>query len=180
MKLTDNERQTLSRMDSRDKEKHSDLMSKVAEHRATLHKVQDGIVQVDEKISRAGAAFDKRLEGIENNMTQARETSSRGFDEIVAKVKGTQTSVMSLRSTGEQILRCLRTFPREMRELLQKILIANWQMYQILLKIQQTTVRSPTGLLDSNIRFEDALGDYSELPYEYFRHWEVRITASTN
>lgn len=167
-------------MDSRDKEKHSNLMSKVAEHRAILHKVQDRIVQVDEKVSRAGAVFDKRLEGIENNMTQAREISSRGFDEIVAEVKGAQTSVLSLRSTGEQILRCLRTFPREMRELLQKVLFCNWQMYQILLKIQQSTVRSPTGLLESNIRFEDALGEYRELPYEYFRHWEVRITAFTN
>lgn len=166
-------------MDSRDEAKHSDLMSKVAEHRATLHKIQDGIVEVEDKVSRAGAAFDKRLEGIENNIIQARETSNRGFDEIVAKVKGTQTSVMSLRSTGEQILKCLGTFPKEMRELLQKILCANWQMYQILINIQQSTARSPTGLLESNIRFEDALGDYRELPYEYFRHWEVRITAST-
>ena len=155
-------------------------MSKVAEHRATLHEVQDGIMQVDEKLSQAGAAFDQRFDGIENNMTQARETSSRRFDEIGAIVKDTQTSVMSLRSTGEQILRCLGTFPREMRELLQKILCANWQMYQILLKIQQSTTRSPTGLLQSNIRFEDALGDYRELPYDFFRHWEVRVTAFTN
>ena len=180
MKLTDNNRQSLSRMDSRDKEKHSDLMSKVAEHRATLHKVQDGIAQVDEKVSGARAAFDQRFDGIENNITLARETSSHRFDEIRASVKDTQTSVMRLRSTGEQILRCLGTFPKEMRELLQKILCANWQMYQVLLKIQQSTARSPTGLLKSNIRFEDALGAYRELPYEFFCHWEVRITAFTN
>lgn len=167
-------------MDSRNKEKQSDLMSKVAEHRATMHKIQDGIVQLDEKVSGARAAFDQRFYGIENNMTLAGEASSRRFDEIGARVKDTQTSVMSLRSIGEQVLRCLGTFPKEMRELLQNIMCANWQMYQVLLKIQHNTARSPTGLLESNIRFEDALGDYRELPYEFFRHWEVRITAFTN
>ncbi len=167
-------------MRSQDKEKHSDLLSKAAEHRAALHKVQDGIEQVEQKVSRAGAAFDERLASIESKMSQARETSDRHFDEIGAQVVDTQTSVTSLRSTGEQILRYLGTFPREMHELLQSILRANWQMYQVLLKIQQSISPSPTGLLNSNIRFEDALGDYKELPYEYFRHWEVRIRAATN
>ena len=165
-------RQNISSMNSRNQERHSELMSKAAEHRAALQKVQDGVVQVEDKVSRVGAALDHRLDGMESNMSQARETSSRRFDEIGARIVDTQTSVMSLR---EQILRCLGTFPREKRELLQSIVRANWQMYQVLLKIQQSTTRSPTGLLESNIRFKDALGDYRELPYEYFRHWEVRM-----
>ena len=164
-------------MDFRDKEKHSDLISKAAEHRAALHKVQDRINQVKEKVSEAGAALDQRLDRIDNMISQAGETSSRRLDEIDAKLEHTQTSVMSLRSTGGQISRFLKTFPREMRELLQNILRTNWQMYQVLLKIQQSIARSPTGLLESNIKFEDALGDCRELPYEYFRHWEVRIIA---
>ena len=169
-------------MGSRDEEKHTDLMSKAAEHRAALYKVEEGMVQIGEKISQVGAACEQRLDGVEDNVSQAKETSNRRFDEIGAKFEDTRTSVMSLRTTWEQILGCLGTFPRarEMRELLQKILRANWQMYQILLKIQQSTARSPTGLLESNIRFEDALGDYREMPYEYFRHWEVRITAFIN
>ena len=173
-------RHTLSRMDSRNQEKHSDLMSKAAGHRAALHKVQDGIAQVEVRMSRAGAAFDRRLDVLETDMSQARETSNGRLDEIGAKVGDTQTSVMSLRSTGEQILKCLRTCSREMRELLENILRANWQMYQVLLKIQQSTVRSLTGLLESSIRFEDALGEYRELPYEFFRHWEVSTTAFKN
>ena len=170
-------RNTLSRMDSRNQKKHSDLMSKAAEHRAALHKVQDGIVQIEDKMSRAGAAFDRRLDGIENDMSQAREASSRRLDGMGAKIGDTQASVMSLRSTGEQILKFLRTFPREMRELLENILRTNWQTYQVLLRIQQSTTRSPTGLLESNIRFENALGEYRELPYEFFRHWEVSTRA---
>ena len=170
-------RHTLLRMDTRNQEKHSDLMSKAAEHRAALHKVQDGVAQIEDKMSRAGAVFDRRLDGIENDITQAEKTSSRCLDEISAKVGDTRTSVMSLRSTGEQILKFLRTFPGEMRELLENILRANWQTYQVLLRIQQSTTRSPTGLLESNIRFEDALGEYRELPYEFFRHWEVSTTV---
>ena len=166
-------------MGSRAQEKHSDLMSKVAEHRAGLQKVQDGITQVEGKVSRVGVALDQRLDRVDATISQAGETSDRRFDEIGAKVEHTQFSVISLRKTGEQILRCIGTFPREMRGLLQNILHANWQMYQVLLKIQQSTARSPTGLLESNIRFEDALGDYRELPYEYFRHWEVNMKAFT-
>lgn len=150
-------------MGSRDEDKHSDLMSKAAEHRAALQKVQDGVKQVEEKVSRAGAAFE-RLDSIHNTISWAGEASKRRFDEIDTKVEHTQISVMSLRSTGEFCLRRLGTFPREMRELLENILRANWQMYQILLKIQQSTVRPPTGLLESNVRFEDALGGYRELP----------------
>lgn len=150
-------------------------MSQAAEHRAALHKVQDGIGQVEEKISRAEAVFDERLGNVENDISKARENYDRRFDEIGDKIEDTKTSVMSLRSAWEQILRSVGTFPREMRELLQNIVRANWQMYQVLLSIQQSTSRSPTGLLESNIRFEDALGECRELPYEYFRHWEVRM-----
>lgn len=38
--LAMNTSQTLTHMDSRDQEKHIDLMSMAAEHRAALHKVQ--------------------------------------------------------------------------------------------------------------------------------------------
>ncbi|KAL2043072.1 hypothetical protein N7G274_004132 [Stereocaulon virgatum] len=34
-------------------------------------------------------------------------------------------------------------------------------------------MRGPTSLLETDIRFEDALEEYRELLYEYFRHWEV-------
>ena len=153
-------------------------MSKVAEHRAELQRVQNGIAQVEEKVSRAEGLFDRRLGNIENETSKARESQDRRFDEFGTKMEETKSSVMSLRGTGEQILRCLGTFPREMRELLQSIVRANWQMYQVLLSIQQNASRSPTGLLESNIRFEDAFGDRRELPYEYFRHWEVRVKPS--
>ena len=109
-----------------------------------------------------------------NTKTQdANEASHEKLDAISAKAGATHASIMSLRSLGEQMMDYVGQFPKEIRDLLHAILLSNWQMYQVLLQIQQRTSNSLTGLLDSNIRFEDALGEYRELPYEYFRHWEV-------
>lgn len=163
-------------------------MSRAAEHRAALHKVQDGIVRIEKKVVRADSVFHQRLDSIENDMPQAMRSSDRHFHEISAEVEVTNTSVTSLRSTGEHILRCLRTFPREMRELLQNIIRANWQMHQVLLNIQQKIDRSPTALLESNIQFEDALGDYllvalqkpiavTEASMQRLRIWIMRFDA---
>ncbi|CAD6582456.1 MAG: hypothetical protein ASARMPRED_000970 [Alectoria sarmentosa] len=73
------------RMDSRGEEQHGDLMSKAAEHRAVLHRIQDGITVVEEKVSRAGAAFDQRFDGTDKATSQAGETSNHRFDELDAK-----------------------------------------------------------------------------------------------
>ena len=78
-------------MDSRGEEQHGDLMSKAAEHRAVLHRIQDGITVVEEKVSRAGAAFDQRFDGTDKATSQAGETSNHRFDELDAKVEHTQT-----------------------------------------------------------------------------------------
>ena len=103
--------------------------------------------------------------------------SHRKANNLTTQVQAIRSSVVSLRGLGENIIAHVRRLPKKMRELLQAILYSNWQIYQILLQIQRTTSQSPTGLLDSNIKFEDALGEYKELPYEHFRHWEVGITC---
>ena len=69
----------------------------------------------------------------------------------------------------------VRTFPYEIRELLQSIVQADWRTYQAVLQIQERLARSPTTLHDSNIQFTNVLGEYRELPYEYFCQWEVCI-----
>lgn len=148
-------------------------MSKVVEHRAALHRVDARIIDVENAISCAAATSDRQFNEIKGTISQASETSSRRLESVSTKLDNAHDSVMSLRSTGERILSCLASFPREFRDLLQQILQRKWQMYQILLSIQRSMARSPTGLLGSNIKFEDALGEYTELPYELFRHWEV-------
>jgi len=79
-----------------------------------------------------------------------------------------QTSLVTLRSLSLQIMSFLRTFLEELQTLLQNITCTNMRMYFMLLSIYKRVSSSPTMLLQSNIRLEDALGVVWELPYEWF------------
>ena len=144
-------------MNARTKQEHGDLLSKIAEHRAAMTTTQKSVELLNDKVSQEGADIRGRLDAISN------------------KVDATHVSIISMQSLGGKILYYIRTFPTEVRGLLQTIMWNNWQMYQVLLQIQQNTSRAPTALHASNIRFTNVLGEYKELPYEYFCHWEVRM-----
>ena len=125
-------------------------MAAVADNRAALGRIQSGTEDMSNSLQEANAASHKKL------------------DALSTKTDATQSSILSLRSLAEQVASHIAHFPRELRDLLRAILRSNWQMYQVLLQVQRCTSHNPTGLLDSNIKFEDALGEYRELPYEYF------------
>ena len=148
-------RQTISSINTRTKQEHVSLMSKIAEQRATMHQLHGSVERIE-----------NRMEGVESN--------SRALS---AKVDETNLSVTSLRSIGEQIMGFIRTFPQEIRELLQSIVQADWRTYQAVVQIQERLARSPTASHDSNIQFTNVLGEYRELPYEYFCQWEVRVQS---
>lgn len=131
-------------------------MSKVAEQRSTL-------LQVQEQVGRLKADMKEKV-----------TATHAGLDAISSGTNATQASLMSLRTLEDQIMSYIRTFPRDVRDALQAIMQNYWQMYQVLLQIQQTTSRAPTCSHTSNIRFTNALGEYRELPYEYLCYWEVR------
>ena len=130
-------------------------MLKIAEHRATVLHVQ------------------KQVESLKGNMTEEGTATRAKLDAISSDTNATQASVTNLRTLAEQIADYVRTFPQNVRDALQAPMQSNWQMYQVLLQIQQAISRAPTSLHASNIRFTNALGEYRELPYEYFYHWEV-------
>ncbi len=142
-------------MSARSKREHESLMSADAEQRAAIRRMRQEMLHMNTKTQ------------------DTNEVSHEKLDAISAKANATHASIMSLRSLGEQMMDYIRQFPQEIRDLLRVILLSNWQMYQVLLQIQHHISYNPTGRLDSNITFEDALGEYRELPYEYFRHWEV-------
>ena len=147
--------QILSKMDARAASEHGGLMSKIAEQRAALQHIHEQVVYLNDGLNHQAAA------------TRA------SLDAISSTTDATQASVLSLRSLGDQIMQYIGAFPRDLRDLLRTIMRSNWQMYQLLLQIQTNTSPNPTVLLESNIKFEDAMGDYLELPYQFFRHWEV-------
>ena len=147
----------MSSVGTRVQRDHGDLMSMITEQRAALHKVHDIAEHVENRLEDLGST------------TQAR------LDAISSQSDATNNSMMSLRNLGEQIGLFIRTFPREIRQLLHAILRADCRTYQAVLQIQEGISRSPSCLHGSDIRFTNALGEYRELPYEYFCHWEVRL-----
>ena len=142
-------------MNSRTAREHGDLILKVTELRSTVLEVQNQVKCLKDNVT------------VEGRATRAR------WDSISSDTNATQASVTSLRTVAEQISAYIRTIPQNVREAWQAPTQSNWQIYQVLLQIQQTISRAPTSLQPSNIRFTNALGEYRELPYEYFCHWEV-------
>ena len=145
-----------SRMAQSRESERSDLRTKIVEQSAVLKDITGQVIHIKESVE------------------QARLASDDGIAALSSEIAVTKASVMSMKGIGYQIISFLSSFPLEMRDFLQKILQSNWQMYQMLLDMQQRPAQSPTGLLESNIKFEDAMGELKELPYEYFRHWEVK------
>ena len=139
---------------------HSELLSKVAEHRAVVGNLKNQTSNLGHEIKKNAMDTQERL------------------DALSSTVDGTKTAVMSMRDIVQHVGHFVSTFPFEMRDLLQKILQANWQLYHLLLNIQQNPGQSPTGLLESNIHFEDAMGGWTSLPFEHFRHGEVNNLSS--
>ncbi len=53
---------------------------------------------------------------------------------------------------------------------------SNIEIYEVLLRIQESVSRAPGGLLADDVKSSDALGRERSLPYVHFRYWEVRLS----
>ena len=148
-------------MNARMKQEQKDLHCKIAEHRTKLEQVQTSIENLEGNISQKTAAVCEKL------------------NTISEKANATQLSVLSLRHFRDQIMAYIRTFPKEGIELLKTVIKNNAQIYQTLMQIQHSVSRAPSSLQPSNLRFTNVLGEYRELPYEYFCHWEVRRLSNS-
>lgn len=138
------------------------LEEKIAEHHTILYSVQERTQSMDDRTKLAQAADHEILESI-----------YAGVD----RMEHMDHSVVQARHFGQHVMDHLNAFSGKIQGLLQAVLQSNLQTYQLMLQMQQNIPPRPTNLLESNIRFEDALGEIKELPYEYFRHWEVESQA---
>ena len=143
-------------MNVRMKQEQKDLHCKIAEHRIRLERVQSSIENLEGNISQKTVAVCERL------------------NTISEKANALQLSILSMRHFKDQIMAYIRTFPKEGIELLKTVIKNNAQIYQTLMQIQHSVSRAPSSLQASNLRFTNVLGEYRELPYEYFCQWEVR------
>ena len=121
----------------------------------------------------------KSVGNVEHKMDKLVSVGDANTKAITDKIEVLDTSVVSLRTLGYQLMDFLKTFPRDIRDKLQKIMQADWRTYQAVLRIQEHLARSPSSLNESNIQFTNGLGEFTSLPYEYFCQWEVRVDAST-
>ena len=149
--------QTLSSFNLRANRQYGELESKVVEHTSALGQIKGSVGNVENKMDRLVAVTDANTKAIAD------------------KIEATSTSVVSLRALGYQLMEFLKTFPQEIRDVLQKIMQADWRTYQAVLRVQEHLARSPSYLKESNIQFTNGLGEHSSLPYEYFCQWEVRV-----
>ena len=143
-------------MNARMRQEQKDLHCKIAEHRTKLEQVQESIENLEGNISQKTAAVCERLDTISEN------------------ANATQLSILSMRHLRDQIMAYITTFPKEGIELLKTVIKNNAQIYQTLIQIQHSVSRAPSSIQASNLRFTNVLGEYRELPYEYFCQWEVR------
>ena len=117
--------------------------------------------------------IDEEFRNVRERADETRADLSQKLETVVNTTDSIQSRVHSCQSVGQQILAFVASFPSEIRESLRKISQTDIQIYDTLLQVQQDIAAAPTNVLQSNIRFEDALGRGRDLPYEYFRHWEV-------
>ena len=140
----------------------------LAAYRTSLSNIQSGAKKDHNTLMSKIVEHQTALHQIQNKMEHTERATNAKLDAI-------SHSVVTFSCIRDQVLAFLATFPSELRGLLRNILQSNWQIYQALLEIQKCTAQSPTGLLDSDIKFEDALGEFRQLPYEHFRYWEVSL-----
>jgi hypothetical protein len=162
--------ESVSTLESRGSTRHSELLGNIAEHSARLRSLSNAIGEVKEGVTLSQQALSGELGGIK---TQLRTEFLHYHSQLLGEVSKAQQSLLDLQYLGAQNLELFRTFPEEVRCLLQTANRANMEMYNVLLAIQGQVAPSPSLLSSSNIEFEDGLGIIRHLPYEWFKHWEV-------
>ena len=172
--------ESLSRSEDRLATDHEVVLDRLAEAKAEMSAIRRDMERNQTAISESHGRFCQQSSEIKTDVVRRldevrddRAKVRRGISDVAVAVGSVSKSLAQICTMGTQVLAILRTFPSELRILLDKVLRTNMQMYAILLKIQRKVAASPTLALHSNIRFEDALGEIRSLPFEWFRHWEV-------
>lgn len=132
------------------------------------------------KPSIAGVGPARGSGGLRNRLNQS-ETATSGDRHVMPQVgdlvPGTCKSDISggsvLRQKNILLVEWLTQFAETILQVLPCILLILPRLQQ-LIRTVQALPRSPTYLLQDNIRFEDVLGQTHSLQWTYFRHWRVR------
>ncbi|KAF2635384.1 hypothetical protein P280DRAFT_194530 [Massarina eburnea CBS 473.64] len=166
--------ETLSRTQDRLSTNQENLLSRLEEAKVGLSRIRQDIENMNTASCTSQERFEQETGAHLIQIGNDNASTKRSISALAIGVSSISTSITTLCRLGTQIQSILSTFPAELRDLLQTVVRTNMQMYTVLLEVHRKISAPPTLALDSNIRTEDALGVVRSLPYEWFRHWEVR------
>jgi hypothetical protein len=73
----------------------------------------------------------------------------------------------------KQLIRVFGQFSAVALQLIQRLLRTDIEIYAILRQLQSRLPPTPTCSMQDSIHFTDALGRTQQLPYQWFKHWDV-------
>lgn len=114
------------------------------------------------------ARVDQRLERIEELQCQTLTSIPTATQRIAAYV---DRIIGILRS----LLGAFQVFSAEALDLLKKLLQTNLETHALLLRLQEQIPQSLKMPTQTLFYFQDVLGQEHELPYDWFKHWDIFV-----
>ena len=172
--------EALSRLEARSGNQDNERTLQIEHHQRGLNGLSSKMDETKDKLAADLSSTTASLQQGLEDVSHETDDVKRNVVSLTVGFASFQASLVSLANVCTEMLAILRRLPADLLSMLSDIRQTNLQMYALLLRIANSVPASPTWLLDSNIRFEDALGVACELPYEYFKHWEVCIIIPHN
>ena len=124
--------------------------------------VKDFRCVLDSRHTRIDQRF-QRLEGLQQECLAVIPTTARGITNYIDRVT----------ATLRPYLEAFQELSAEALDLLKRILQTNIEVYPLLQHVQAQLSRPLSSPTEDCIRFQDGLGRLQELPYNWFRQWEI-------
>jgi len=179
----------LSNFEARGTARHKDLLGRVDVHTRKLDDMgvcisqlqRDMHVNIREVVglcfsAKAGTeqmfrSAHRRSDRLNDGMRSIRKEQEKTESQIISGFRSTFDQLPMISMIGASLLSNLVPFSGKILRYLRENMKNNLATYALLLKIQQ---EMPKQVANSDtIYFEDVLGRTENLPYVYFRHWEV-------
>jgi len=106
---------------------------------------------------------------LHRRFTRLEKLHGSGHSIIVSNSK----SIQRLESLVPQLMIVLGGFSATVLKLLRRILCTDLESYALLREMHCTILRAPIFGNKDSLHFTDALGRAEQLPYQYFRHWDI-------
>ncbi len=179
----------LSNFEARGTARHKDLLGRVDVHTRKLDDMgvcisqlqRDMHVNIREVVglcfsAKAGTeqmfrSAHRRSDRLNDGMRSIRKEQEKTESQIISGFRSTFDQLRMISMIGASLLSNLVPFSGKILRYLRENMKNNLATYALLLKIQQ---EMPKQVANSDtIYFEDVLGRTENLPYVYFKHWEV-------